>query len=200
MKTTITKAAQKGNQKKNKKDFEKAKQGLRDLFTGELKNIYWAEKALTKAIPKMIKNAADGELIEVLNAHLILTKEHVIRLEEVFYLIDEKSEDIKCEAVEVLISNAEQIMKKIKEETVRDEAIISAALKIEHYEIATYGTLCSFANTLGENAASALLHATLNEEKEADAKLSQIGELMELESVDADDVPDTFILIETKLK
>ncbi len=150
-------------------------QGLRDLFVDGLKDIYWAEKALTKAIPKMAEKASSNELEQALNKHLEVTKEHVIRLERVFSVTGEKAEAKKCEAMEGLIKEAESIMEHTAEGMVRDAGIISAGQKIEHYEIATYGTLCSFANSLRENEAAALLHETLNEEKQADEKLSEIA-------------------------
>ena len=153
-----------------------AAQGLRDLFVDELKDIYWAEKALTKALPKMVKNATTDELVEALKAHLEETKNHVTRLEHVFEEIGEKAAAKKCEAMEGLIKEAGEIMESTEAGVVRDAGIISAGQKVEHYEIATYGTLCSFAKTLGEDAAAALLAETLSEEKEADEKLSEIAE------------------------
>jgi ferritin-like metal-binding protein YciE len=177
---TITKPTQSGTSKKSNGNTEKepsnVAKGLRELFVNELKDIYWAEKALTKAIPKMIKNASSEELIEALNGHLVETIEHVNRLEEVFASINQKSVAKKCEAMEGLIIEASEIMKSTEKGMVRDAGIILAGQKIEHYEIATYGTLCNFAKTLGEEEAASLLQETLNEEKEADEKLSEIAE------------------------
>ena len=181
MKTT-QKSNQNGSldQAKSKANGVKAKpdaaEGLRDLFVDELKDIYWAEKALTKALPKMIKNATSEELIEALTDHLQVTEQQVTRLEEVFEAIDEKPEAKKCEAMAGLIKEAEEIMEGTEEGVVRDAGIISAGQKVEHYEIASYGTLASFARTLGEDVAAALLEETLSEEKEADEKLSEIAE------------------------
>ena len=162
-----------GNQVKAKSG---AAHGLRTLFVNELKDIYWAEKALVKALPKMIKNATADELVKALTGHLEITKEHVTRLEEVFSCLSEKAEAIKCEAMEGLIKEAEDIMENTEEGMVRDAGIILAGQKVEHYEIATYGTLRSFAKTLGEDEAADLLEETLEEEKEADEKLSKIAE------------------------
>lgn len=148
---------------------------LRDLFVDELKDIYWAEKALTKAIPKMIKKATSQELVGALDKHLSETEEHVARLEEVFASINEKASAKKCEAMSGLIEEAGQIMEETEDGAVRDAGIISAAQKVEHYEIATYGTLYTFANTLGENKAASLLQQTLKEEKAADQKLTDIA-------------------------
>ncbi len=174
------KSATSSNQKQVKQNGVKAKpdaaQGLRDLFVDELKDIYWAEKALTKAIPKMIKNASDHELVEALKGHLEVTKEHVTRLEKVFTSIGEKPVAVKCEAMAGLTKEAEEIMEGTEKGMVRDAGIISAAQKVEHYEIATYGTLCTFAKTLGEAESAALLHQTLEQEKEADEKLTEIAE------------------------
>jgi ferritin-like metal-binding protein YciE len=153
-----------------------AAKGLHDLFVNELKDIYWAEKALTKAIPVMIKNATADELVEALTGHLEVTKEHVTRLDKVFSLIDEKAVAKKCEAMAGLIEEAKGIIEDTEEGMVRDAGIIAASQKAEHYEIASYGTLCSFAKTLGESEAAALLQETLDEEKEADVKLSEIAE------------------------
>lgn len=149
--------------------------GLRELFINELKDIYWAEQALLKAIPKMIDNASSSELIDALEDHLAETETHVTRLEEVFSSIGEKAEAKKCEAMAGLVKEAEELMKDNEDAVVRDAAIISAAQKVEHYEIASYGTLLSFANTLGETDAAELLEDTLDEEKQADELLTEIA-------------------------
>ena len=150
--------------------------GLRELFVDELKDIYWAEKALTQAIPKMIENSTSEDLKNALKMHLAETENQVIRLESVFNSIDEEPETKKCEATAGLIKEAEEIMESTEKGVVRDAGIISAAQKVEHYEIATYGTLRTFAKTLGEDEAMALLQETLDEEKNADSKLTQIAE------------------------
>ncbi|WP_343631757.1 ferritin-like domain-containing protein [Fluviicola sp.] len=150
--------------------------GLKELFIDELKDIYWAEKALVKALPKMAKKATSSELVAAIEDHLAVTETHVERLEQVFEVIGEKAATKKCEAMDGLITEAEELMKEIEDGVVRDAAIISAAQKVEHYEIASYGTLVSFANTLGESDAAELLEQTLNEEKEADQTLTEIAE------------------------
>jgi ferritin-like metal-binding protein YciE len=178
MQTTVTNSTQKLKQKQA--DNGKAKfgvaEGLRSLFVDQLKDIYWAEKALTKAIPKMIKNATDEELSAALLGHLEVTKSHVTRLEDVFAAIGEKAAAKKCEAMAGLIKEAEEIIESTKEGVVRDAGIIAAGQKVEHYEIATYGTLCALAKTLTEHDAAKMLQETLDEEKEADEKLSVIAE------------------------
>ena len=150
--------------------------GLRELFVAELKDIYWAEKALTKALPKMAKKASSPELLAALEDHLAVTENQIARLEQVFVLLGQKAVAKKCEAMAGLIKESEEIMEDTEAGVVRDAGIISAGQKVEHYEIASYGTLVAFANTLGESDAAALLEATLNEEKEADQLLSGIAE------------------------
>jgi ferritin-like metal-binding protein YciE len=149
-----------------------AAEGLRELFIDSLKDIYWAEKALTKALPKMAKNSTSENLIATINDHLAVTQDQVTRLEKVFEIIGEKAAAKKCDAMEGLIKEGEGIMEETQPGPVRDAGIIAASQKIEHYEIATYGTLAAFAETLGEQEAVELLKATLEEEKEADTLLT----------------------------
>lgn len=170
------------NNKSNANGMQKANQGkgmqssqLMKLFEDGLKDIYWAEKALTKAIPKMIENATSEELIDALESHLVETEEQITRLEEVFTLIGKKATAKKCDAMEGLIKEAEGIMEECEEGAMRDAGIIAAGQKIEHYEIATYGTLRQFAETLGLEDAADLLEATLDEEKAADEKLTEVA-------------------------
>jgi ferritin-like metal-binding protein YciE len=207
MKSTETKSVQQVSSKPVKQNSMKAKQdaaeGLRDLFVDELKDIYWAEKALTKAIPKMIENATSDELVEALTDHLEITKEHVTRLEEVFASIGEKVEAKKCEAMEGLIKEAEEIMEGTAKGVVRDAGIILAGQKVEHYEIATYGTLCTFAKTLGEDDAASLLQDTLEDEKEADVKLTEIAESINIKAADefeSEEDTDTSVATRSKRK
>ncbi|MFN0030998.1 MAG: ferritin-like domain-containing protein [Flavobacteriales bacterium] len=150
--------------------------GLRKLFLAELKDIYWAEKALTKALPKMIKKATSAELSDALSEHLESTKEHVNRLQEVFLCINERAIVKKCYAMEGLIHEASEIMEETEEGWVRDAGIISASQKIEHYEIATYGTLRAFAHALGETEAANLLQLNLVDEQEVNIQLTEIAE------------------------
>lgn len=167
METKKTSSAGKVKPKKS------AAEGLRDLFVDSLKDIYWAEKALTKALPKMAKNATNENLIAAINDHLEVTKGQVTRLEEVFASVGEKAVAKKCDAMEGLIKEGEGILEETEPGAVRDAGIIAASQKIEHYEIATYGTLAAFAKTLGEDEAVKLLEATLAEEKEADVTLTE---------------------------
>ncbi len=184
MKNSKPKSEQDGTQPKGVKAKSDAAQGLRDLFVDELKDIYWAEKELTKAIPKMIKNATDEKLKEALTGHLEETKNQVARLEEVFSSIGEKAVAKKCEAMIGLTKEAGEIMEATEQGVVRDAGIIAAGQKVEHYEIATYGTLASFAKILGETDVVSLLEETLNEEKAADKKLSEISDSINVEAAD----------------
>jgi len=159
--------------KSNGNTTSEAGAGLRELFIDSLKDIYWAEKALTKALPKMAKKATNENLIEVITEHLTVTEEQVTRLEDVFANLGERAVAKKCEAMEGLIKEGEEIVEETKAGPVRDAGIIAASQKIEHYEIATYGTLVAFAKTLGEDNIAGLLELTLNEEKEADISLTE---------------------------
>jgi ferritin-like metal-binding protein YciE len=149
---------------------------LQKLFEEELKDIYWVEKALVKAISKMIKNCTSEQLSDALEKHLDETEYQVGRVEKVFSFIDTKAVAKKCESMAGLIKESEEMMASQPKGFVRDAAIIAAAQKVEHYEIASYGSLCAFAKTLGLEKAFEILNTTLEEEKGADAKLSMIGE------------------------
>lgn len=184
MKNLNSKSAKTTNKLKAKSD---AATGLRELFVDELKDLYWAEKEITKSMPKMIKNATSEELIEALTSHLEETKVQITRLKDVFSAIGEKAVAKKCEAMAGLTKEGEEIMKGTKAGVVRDAGIISAGQKIEHYEIASYGTLASFARVLGEDKAASLLEETLNEEKNADKTLSQISDAINIEADDEDE-------------
>lgn len=168
-----TKSASTTSRTSTVKPKASAAEGLRELFIDSLKDIYWAEKALTKALPKMAKNATSENLKMAIEDHLNVTQEQVSRLEQVFEIMGKKATAKKCDAMEGLIKEGESIMEETQPGPVRDAGIIAASQKIEHYEIATYGTLCAFAKTLGEDEAAQLLEATLNEEKEADVTLTE---------------------------
>ena len=186
--TTTKKSPAKSAQAGKTKAKSSAAQGLRDLFEDELKDIYWAEKALTKAIPKMIKNATSEELINALSEHLEVTQEQVKRCEQVFDILGKPARAKKCEAMAGLIKEAEEIIESTEIGVVRDAGIISAGQKVEHYEIASYGTLCAFATTLGETEAAELLQQTLQEEKDADKTLTEVAESsINVEAADEDE-------------
>src|SRR5688572_20011348 len=162
-------------------------EGLRKLLTDQLKDMYWAEKALLKAIPKMIKNASSQELIEALNEHLQVTEEQVEKVEDIFEAIGEKASAKKCEAMAGLIKEAEEIMSDLDKGSVRDAGIICAAQKVEHYEIATYGCLSTYAEILDEMEAYELLEEILEEEKDADETLTQIAREINWEAAEEDE-------------
>ncbi|HET8574300.1 MAG TPA: ferritin-like domain-containing protein [Edaphocola sp.] len=146
------------------------------LFLDELKDIYWAEKALVKALPKMAEASTSQQLKDCFTAHLEETEGHVARLEKVFELLNHKAETQKCEAMSGLIEEAKEIMSNTESDTmVRDAALIIAGQKVEHYEIATYGSLCALAQEMGHQDADTLLHQTLEEEKAADQKLNELA-------------------------
>ena len=148
---------------------------LKELFVDSLKDIYWAENALVGALPKMAANATSPGLAGAILEHLDITKLQVARLEQIFNLIGENAEGKKCEAMAGLLKEGDSILLETAPGPVRDAGIISASQKIEHYEIATYGTLVAFAKTLGENDAAKLLTQTLAEEKEADCILNDVA-------------------------
>ncbi|CAM3530245.1 ferritin-like domain-containing protein [Flavobacterium chungbukense] len=152
-----------------------AASGLTELFEDGLKDIYWAEKALTKALPTMVKNASSVELKDAIDNHLTETEEQIVRLEQVFKIIGQKPTAKKCDAMEGLIEEAKGMLEETEIGVVRDAAIIAASQKIEHYEIATYGTLRQFAETLGLPEAATLLEQTLDEEKGADKTLTEVA-------------------------
>lgn len=148
---------------------------LQGLFEAQLKDIYWAEKALLKAIPKMADKCTSDELTAALEDHLEETKGHVKRLETIFEKLGERPEARKCEAMEGLIAEGERIMEETERGPVGDAGVIFAAQKVEHYEIATYGTLHAFASTLGQEEVAGLLEDTLGEEKSANDTLTNIA-------------------------
>ncbi|AEV96414.1 rubrerythrin family protein [Niastella koreensis] len=159
------------------KGVGKSNSMLQEFFYESLKDIYWAEKQLTKALPKMQKAATTPELKTAIEEHIAQTKEHVGRLEEVFQLMERKAQAKKCDAMDGLIKEGESIIEETEDGTMtRDVGIVMAAQKVEHYEIATYGGLVQLASVLGEDKVVKLLNQTLEEEKETDAGLSKIAE------------------------
>lgn len=150
---------------------------LEKFFIDQLKDIYWAEKALTKALPKMAKAATTEQLKDAFTDHLEATKEQVTRLEQVFQMLGKKAQAKKCEAMEGLNKEAESIIEDTEEGSMtRDVALIIAAQKVEHYEIATYGGLTQLAKTMGMEEIGEILGQTLQEEKETDELLTYIAE------------------------
>lgn len=161
----------------NSKNEDMPNSKFHKLFVDELKDIYWAEKNLVKALGKMQKAATSEELIDAISNHQEQTKEHVARLEQVFEIIGQAPKAKKCEAMEGLIAEGQEVVDDTEEDTaVRDAGIIICSQKIEHYEIAAYGSLRTLANKMGHDEVAQLLEQTLNEEKETDSLLTQIAE------------------------
>lgn len=152
-----------------------AAHGLRDLFEVGLKDIYWAEKVLTKTLPKMVKNASSPELVNSLKGQITETQEHVSRLEKIFEVTGINPTAKKCDAMQGILKEADGLIKETDIGMVRDAGLIAADQKVKHYEIATYGTLHAFAKTLGEDKAANLLALTLDEEKKTDAALTGLA-------------------------
>jgi ferritin-like metal-binding protein YciE len=158
---------------------------LKELFLEELRDIYSAEQMLTKALPKMAKAATSDDLRAGFEEHLQQTKGHVQRLEEIFERLDEKPTGKKCKGMEGLIEEGEEMIDNDDlEDEARDAGLIGAAQRVEHYEIAAYGTVRTFANILGDREAVSLLESTLEEEKETDQKLTQLSEHINLEAAE----------------
>ena len=152
-----------------------AVKNLNDLFLETLKDVYYVEKKLTKALPKLMKKATEPELKQGLQDHLAETEEHVSRVEEIFTLINKPARAKRCEAIDGITSEADETLEEIEEDDTIDAGIISCAQAAEHYEIARYGTLAAWAKQLGLNDAAKILEQTLGEEKAADKKLSQLA-------------------------
>jgi ferritin-like metal-binding protein YciE len=151
-------------------------ESLHDAFEEELKDILSAEKQLLKALPKMAKAASNEDLAAGFEEHLEQTKGHVERLEKIFEMLDKTPRAKKCKAMAGLIEEGSEILEEDMDPDVMDAMLIAAAQKVEHYEIATYGTLVTWARQLGMEDAASILHETLDEEKDTDMKLTQLAE------------------------
>src|SRR6202011_252555 len=159
---------------------------LRELYVEELRDIYDAENQLVKALPEMAKAATSQELRSGFENHLEQTKEHVRRLEQVLNELGEKAKGKKCKGMQGLVSEGKEIIEEDFEDDVRDAALISAAQRVEHYEIAAYGTVRTYAEILGERNAVSLLEKTLQEEKETDEKLTEIAEGINVQAAESE--------------
>ncbi|MFN2541141.1 MAG: ferritin-like domain-containing protein [Chthoniobacterales bacterium] len=149
---------------------------LQKLYIEELRDLYHAENQLLKALPKMAKGASSDELKQAFEDHLEETKGHVERLEEIFKGLDESPKGKTCHGMKGLVEEGSEILEEEGEESVLDAGIIAAAQKVEHYEIASYGTIRTFATLLGEDEAADLLQQTLDEEGEANKRLTELAE------------------------
>ncbi len=157
-------------------------QGLKDLYIDELKDLYNAENQLVKALPKLARAAASDELRQGFEEHLEQTKGHVERLEKIFQMLDESPKGKKCKGMEGLIVEGSEVMEQDYEGSLLDAALIGAAQRVEHYEIAGYGTARSFAESLGQTDHVSLLNETLEEEKETDQKLTELAKQVNTEA------------------
>lgn len=153
-----------------------SKESLEDIFEATLKDIYWAEKHLTKALAKLSKAAYNEELRDAFDAHLEETEMQITKVEKCFELLGKKPVAKKCEAMEGLIKEGEQQIEEYEEGHARDAALIGAAQKVEHYEISAYGTLRTMANVLGMTQCAEILEEIKDEEAETDVKLTELAD------------------------
>ncbi|HET6538891.1 MAG TPA: ferritin-like domain-containing protein [Chryseolinea sp.] len=174
-----TKTASKKTSKKSSsaKPVGEGNPELLKLFVDQIKDIYWAEKHLLKALPKMQKAATTAELQDAIGTHTEQTQGHVDRLEDIFALLDQKPQAKKCDGMEGLVEEGESIIEETDKGTAtRDVGIILSAQKVEHYEISSYGGLATLAKTIGRDDIAEILEETLSEEKETDELLTKIAE------------------------
>src|SRR5580704_6329161 len=160
---------------------------LRHLYVEELKDLYSAENQLVKALPKMAKASGSGDLRAGFEAHLEQTKEHVARLEKIFKSLGESPKGKKCKGMEGLIKEGGELIEEDPTPEELDAGLISAAQRVEHYEIAGYGCVNAYAKLLGELEATSLLRQTLEEEKETDKKLTQLAGHINIEAADSEE-------------
>jgi len=162
-------------------------ESLNELFIDELEDLYSAENMIIKALPKMIEKVASPQLKSALSNHLKETEGQVVRLDKIFDELEEQNDDVdrtdkKCKGIEGIIKENEELLKEDAEPDVRDAGIIAGAQRVEHYEIAAYGTVRTYANLLGHNEWARLLEETLNEEKSADEKLNMLSTSINLDA------------------
>lgn len=160
---------------------------LQELYSKQLSDLYSAEQQIVKALPKMIDATQSEELRDALNEHLNVTRNQVSRLEKIFEQMGKSPENEKCKGMEGVLQEGNELLKELEDEDVRDAGIIASAQRVEHYEIAGYGTARTFATLLGQEEAAELLDETLQEEKDADEKLSEIAEELNFEAMDSED-------------
>jgi ferritin-like metal-binding protein YciE len=149
---------------------------LHDLFLDELRDLYDAEKQLTKALPKLAKGATSADLRSAIESHLDQTREHVDRLERAFQLLDERARGKHCAGIAGIVEEGSDLLAEDLDEHVMDAGIIAGAQRAEHYEMAAYGSVIAWAKAMGHDEVASLLAETLEEEKAADAKLTELAE------------------------
>lgn len=157
-------------------------ENFKKLYVDELKDLYSAENQLVNALPKMAKAASSEDLRDGFEKHLEQTKSQVQRLETIFQSLNENPKGKKCVAMEGLVKEASEVMQEDLEDAVLDAALIGAAQRVEHYEIAAYGTVCEFAKVLGERKHASLLEKTLEEERETDEKLTKLSKEINIQA------------------
>jgi ferritin-like metal-binding protein YciE len=168
--------------RRNKSEMNEGEQGgemnndLHELFLDELADVYNAEQQLTKALPKLAKTAKNDQLREAFEQHLEETENHISRLDQVFESLGESMKRKKCKGMEGLVEEGEEVISEQKNSSALDAGLIISAQKVEHYEMAAYGSLCSWAEQMGHDDALELLRQTLEEEKATDEKLTEIAE------------------------
>jgi ferritin-like metal-binding protein YciE len=160
-------------------------ESLHELFVEELKDLYSAENQILKALPKMAKAASSKDLKKGFEEHLQQTKGHVERLEKIFKELDESPKGKKCKGMEGLITEGKELMEEDAEPEALDAGLIAAAQHVEHYEIAGYGCVRTYAQLLGRDRIAQLLQKTLDEEKQTDAKLTSLAEVINVEAEEA---------------
>jgi ferritin-like metal-binding protein YciE len=156
--------------------FTKDIKTMDDLFAHQLRDIYYAEKQIVKALPDMIKKTTDPQLKQGFQTHLRETENHVKRLDQVFDLIGKKAQGVDCPAIDGIIKEANEVAGEVDDKAVLDAALIAAAQAVEHYEMTRYGTLIAWAKQLGHNDVVSLLNQTLDEERATDKKLTAVAE------------------------
>lgn len=159
---------------------------LQELYVDNLRDIYSAENQLMKALPKMAKGARSQDLRSAFEEHLRQTKEHVARLERIFESMGEGPDGKTCKGMKGLIQEGGEVLKEDFEGEAHDAGLIGAAQRVEHYEIAAYGTVRTYANVLGDSEAASLLETTLEEEKQTDQKLTALAENINLEAAETE--------------
>jgi ferritin-like metal-binding protein YciE len=172
--------------------------GLKQLYIDELKDAFNSENQLVKALPKMVKAATSSELQQGFELHLEQTKEHVERLHQIFQTLEESPKGKKCKGMEGIVEEGGDVSGEKYEESVMDAALIGAAQRVEHYEIAAYGTLIEFAKLLGESQHVELLEQTLQEEKETDEKLTELSKTINQEAMNGMEPSDKVPMRKTR--
>jgi ferritin-like metal-binding protein YciE len=161
---------------------------LQDLYTEQLMDLYDAEQQIIKALPEMIDQTTSQQLKDALTQHLQVTREQASRLEEIFSELGQKPKREKCKGMQGVLAEGSELVEEVKNDELRDAAIIAAAQRVEHYEMAGYGTARTYAELLGQNQASELLQQTLDEEKEADQKLTELASDINVDALEGEGV------------